>query len=275
MKEHGKPEIFVFLATGVHTHLAGRCINNMSENIFERISEIMQEDQHKAFVGHPSSKRFIQLNYSTDSKVIGRKYPQTDYINLGYAHHLKFYELPRENIKFGKIELYKSAKLTDLISTAAFSAYAYLLSKKALDIFKKFNLGRYRIYPATVYHKGAEHEYGVLHFTNDLIDHLDFTRSKFYVANILGGYEFDIEINSKEDYEKKRKQVKNAEYPNTEEWWYVNLKWGVWKEKMTVTDLFTIFSSDSNPYVSKELSEEILNKELTGFEFKRVYNIEN
>jgi len=246
-----------------------------TKNVFERVAEQLEADRRLAYKGNPVSTKHFRLSNSTDLKEIGRQYPQTDYINLGIAHSLKFHELSSAPIKFEKIELYKSSKLTDNISTAAISAHAFILSKRAIEVFKQFNLGEHKIYPATIFHNRIANEYGVLHFTNDLQVELDFQNSSFYVANILGSYEFDISIDNKEDYEKKRMLVKNAEYPGTEKWWYVRLKYGVFingKETRT-PDIFTIFSSSENPYISAQLAQAIIDNELTGFQLDRIYNL--
>ncbi len=245
------------------------------KNIFERVAEQLQADRIVAYRDNPVSMKYFRLSNSTDLKEIGRQYPQTDYINLGIAHSLKFHELSDDPIIFERIGLYKSSKLTDNISSAAISAHAFILSKRALELFKQFNLGEHKIYPATIYHKGVANEYDVLHFTNDFQTELSFQNSKFYVANILGSYEFDISIDSKEDYVKKRLLVKNAEYPGTEKWWSVRLKYGVFinGKKTNTPDLFTIFSSSENPYVSAELAQAIIDNELTGFQLYRIYNL--
>ncbi|KAA9345890.1 hypothetical protein [Adhaeribacter soli] len=247
----------------------------MNKNIFELAAEAMEEEQHKAYLGYPASMKYLLLSTSTDSKIIGRKWPQTDYIDLSLAHQLKYHNLHPGTIAFDKIELYKSSKLTDLISTAAISAHAFVLSKKALDVFRYFKLGNHKIYPATVYHKQNAHEYGILHFVNDLHGGLDFSKSKFYVANLLGGYEFDIDVTDEEDYKNKQQLVKTAQYPNTKKWWFVRLKWGVFKKGVSQPDIFNISSSNIEPYVSYDLAQAVVENGLTGFEFKRAYNLQD
>lgn len=246
---------------------------NPTTNIFERVAQTLESDLQPAFKGNKPSSNFLRLSVSTDSKQIGRRFPQVEYINLMFAHLLQFDELFKPPLKFEKIELYKSSKLTDCISTAAISAHAFILSKKALNVFQQFELGNYKIYPATVYHKGTGHEYGVLHFVNDLQPNLNFNESKFYVSNLLGGYEFDLHVDDIDDYEIKRQKVKNAEMEGTKKWWYLSLKYGVFEENSITSDLFTVFSSQTNPYVSKALGQAIVDNGLTGFDLERVYNI--
>lgn len=122
-------------------------------NIFEQAAEIMKRNEVKAFAGNSPSGNYFQVGHTTEAKVVGRRYPQTAYINTAIAHLLEFRELSPYPIKFDRIELHKSAKLTDCISTAAISAHAFLLSKKALEIFRQFKLGTHTVYPATVFHK--------------------------------------------------------------------------------------------------------------------------
>ena len=153
----------------------------MEKNILDYVVDSLNDDLARAFVGNNVSEDFLEMTVSTENKIIGSKYPQTEYIDLDKAHSLKFESLSNEVLEFKKIELHKSAKLTDCISTSAFSAYAFLLSEKAIAILKKFNLGTYKIYPATVFHKGEQFEYGVLHFVNDLHDKMNFSKSLFYV----------------------------------------------------------------------------------------------
>lgn len=242
-------------------------------NIFERVAFTMEQDRKRAFMDNPCSDKYFELSHSANTKEIGRHFPQTDYINLEVAHSLVFHELPKVPVKFEQIKIHKTSKLTDCISTAAIAAHAFLLSKRALDIFQQFDLGNYNIYPATIFHNHAAHEYGVIHFVNDLQPKLDFAKSKFYVADMLGSYQFDVDVKSEEDYEAKRLLIKEGEYPNTEKWSYLSLKWGVFQNGIITPDIFTIFSSSTTPYITTRLAQTIFDNELTGFKIERAYNI--
>jgi hypothetical protein len=241
-------------------------------NIFERVAETLREEQSAAFINNPSSTKYFSINYATEPKKIGRKYPQSQEI-IGVHHSLKFDDLPAAPINFGSVYIHNSSKLTDFISTTAIAAHAFIISKKAIETFEQFDLGDYKVHPATVIHKGIKCDYGVLQFTNDLHSNIDFANSKFYVANILGGYEFDIDVNSLEDYEAKRNEVKQGLYPGTKKWWYLNLKWGEFLNRTHTPNIFTIFSSAIKPYISQQLAMAILENGLTGIEIERVYNL--
>lgn len=250
-------------------------------NIFERIAEIMEEDRLEAFNGNPPSTKYLQLSESTDTKVIGRHFPQTDHIDLKIAHSLSFHNLSKTPVNFKRIELHKTARVTDVLSTAAISAHAFLLSRKALEVFLQFDLGKHEIYPATVYHNGGKYDYGVLHFVNDLHGIVDFTKSEFYLANILGGYERDIEIESRQDYDTKWKLVSQGIYPETQDFWSIKLKHGILDLNMlegsrqASPDIFTILSSSEEVYTTKALAQAIVDEDLTGFNISKVYALKD
>ncbi len=246
-------------------------------NIFENVAEALIEERNMAFKDNSRSTNYFELLHATD-KTIGRKFPQTDFIELLKAHALKNDKLSNISLKFDRIELYKSAKLSDCISTGAFSRNAILLSRKALEIFEKFSLGNYKIYDAKVYHNYEEYEYGVLHFVNNLQNLIDFKLSTFYVSDVLGSYEFDIEIISEKDYEEKVQLVKNRKLPKKDNYGSINLKLGIFKENpqiKTLPDIFTISSSAIGPYISKDLAQAIISNNLSGFEIKEIYNIQD
>src|SRR5690606_20133509 len=138
------------------------------------------------------------------------------------------------------IELRKSAKLTDCISTAAISAHAFILSDKALKVFQRFDLGKHAIYPATVHHKDTINDYHVLHFINDMEERLDCSRSRFHVTDMMGKPRFNIEVKNLEDLRAKRERVKKGELPGTEEFDYVRLTFGHFVPGTRHPDIFTI-----------------------------------
>jgi hypothetical protein len=244
-----------------------------SLNIFERVAETIKEEQSAAFINGPASTKYFSICHTTEPKDIGQHYPQTREIDISAAHSLKFDHLPPNSIDFGFIHIHKGSKLTDFLSTAAFAGHAFILSSKAIKVFEQFDLGKYKIHPATVLHNGKRYDYGVLQFTNDFHSELDFTNSHFYVANILGGYEFEIDVESLEDYEFKSNEVKKGLYLGTKRWWYVRLKSGTFSSNTHTPDLFTVFSSSIGPFISPKLAEAFIENRLTGVKIERVYNL--
>lgn len=244
-----------------------------NNNIFEKVAGILNSYKNSGLENNEISNKYFIMSNSTETKVIGNKFPQTEYIDLKIAHSLSFHSLPNQNVTFDKIEIYKSSKLTDLISTMAFSAHAFILSEKATEIFKTFNLGEHRIYKAFVYHKGNKYNYFVLHFLNDLKNELDYHNSTFQISDILGRHICDLEIKDKEDYESKKELIKSGDYPEVEKWSSIKLKKGIFKDTNNINDIFTLECSSIDKFISSGLKQAIIDNNLTGFQIAEVRNI--
>ncbi len=211
------------------------------------------------------STQYRVLATSTDRKVVGR-WPQVSYINTFIAHEIKFHEFPWFPIRFDRIELYRSAKLTDCLSTAAISAHAFILSTKALNVFKRFDLGKHAIYPATVNHKESTNEYHVLHIINDMEGLLDCSRSRFHITDMMGKPRFRIPITDLEDLRVRREQVKKGLLPGTEEFDFVRLTYGHFIADAGLPDIFSIRCAGVDPFITSTLAAAIHEAGLTGFQ---------
>lgn len=242
-------------------------------NVFEQAAAQMDADGRSAFRGNPVSKHFRTLSTSTDTKVIGRVWPQTAYINTSIAHQLNHHELADMPIRFDRIELRKSSKLTDCISTAAISAHAFIISDKALMVFRRFDLGRHAVYPATIFHKDVVAQYHVLHFVNDAQDQLDCTRSKFHITDILGRPKGPIEIKSLKQLEDNARRVHEGEFPGTKKYDFVRMTVGYFVRGFSTPDVFTIKFAGTDIYISIRLAEAIESEGLTGFTIDEVLDI--
>lgn len=234
-------------------------------NIFEEVAQHWQDDERSAFSGNPVSKNYRNLTTATDRKVVGR-WPQVSDINTFIAHEIKFHEFPWFTIRFDRIELQRSARLTDCLSTAAISAHAFILSTKALNVFHRFDLGKHAIYPATVHHKESINEYHVLHIINDMEGLLDCSRSRFHVSDMLGKPRFGIQITDLEELRAKREQVKKGELPGTEEFDYVRLTYGHFIADAGLPDIFSIRCAGVDPFITSTLAAAIHEAGLTGFQ---------
>jgi hypothetical protein len=200
------------------------------------------------------SKRYLKFKLSTNGKIIGRKWPQVDELNLKLAHSVEFNKLPKEKIDFGLMKLYKSAKITDFISDAAISSDHLVINTKTLDILKNFDLGSHIIHDCKIQHKEKEEIYHVVQYSNNVEKYLNFENSTFFEADIIGAYKADIKIYDTKDFEKKR-QTK-----------YVMLKSGIFISNAIIPDIFTITCSNVSTYISSKLANELVKKKLTGFE---------
>lgn len=235
----------------------------MTDNIFERVAENLKKIEQQSFAANPLSEKYFEISNAT--KKIGRHFPQTSSISLYNAHAIPFHEFPRIKIEFKEVRIHDASKLTDCISDAAISAHGFILSDKALEVFRKYDLGTYQIYPMNLFHKNVKYDYGFLHILNNIIDLIDFERSTFFVEKLIGGYAFDIKIKDKADFIEKRKLAGDGTLEGTEKWWDVSFKSAVFKNVKT-PDFFNLTGCGIKKFITKNLKEEISKNKLTGFE---------
>ena len=79
------------------------------------------------------------------------------------------------------------ARWTDVLSSNLWSE-GHLFNQKAVTVFKRCDLGEFREYPAIVRdHTGSAHPLTYLHIRNVIPPTaIDFGRSEFYIAEMLG-----------------------------------------------------------------------------------------
>lgn len=104
---------------------------------------------------------------------------------------------------------------------------------------------------------------------------MDFEQSRYYVASILSAPLFDIEIADRADYEQKHKQIHKGDYPGAERFSRLSMKLAVFQKGTQTPDLFTIFGTNRNPYVSRRLAQAIIDHGLTGFSIAPVYSVQD
>lgn len=242
-------------------------------SIFEQVAEQWEADEQSTFKGNPVSEYYRRISCSTDTKVIGRVFPQTEYINTVIAHEIKYHAFCWFPARFDRIELRKSAKLTDCISTAALPSNAFIISDRALKVFQGFDQGKHVIYPATVHHKGSISEYHVLHFINEMEGQLDCAKSRFHVTDMMGKPKFSIGIMDQGELEDKRKLVHEGAFPGTEKFDYVRLTFGYFGPSVRTPDIFTIMRAGTEPYISVGLADAIVEAGLTGFRINEALDL--
>jgi hypothetical protein len=235
----------------------------MTDNIFERVAQNLKKTEQQTFADNMLSAKYFEISNAT--KKIGRHFPQTERISLYNAHAIPFHEFPSINIEFKEVHIHDTSKLTDCISDAAISAHGFILSDKALEVFRKYDLGTYKVYPMNLYHKNIKYDYGFLHILNDMVDLIDFERSTFFVEKLIGGHAFDIKVKGKADFIEKRKLAGNGTLEGTEKYWDVSFRSAVFKNVKT-PDFFTLTGCGVTKFITKNLKEEISKNKLTGFE---------
>lgn len=137
---------------------------------------------------HKMKTRYYKANHSTDSKVIGRRYPQVseaiggswDVLDSRSAYgQLASWVSPEGVPPVGSLVLSKGAKATDVLSASMFSHHGFILSPKAKAIFEQYNLGANWFFPVDVRYKEQTLSYFILHTNNNFIDDINWDKSEF------------------------------------------------------------------------------------------------
>lgn len=242
-------------------------------NVFDLTYDVPREQLFQPFQDQDYSKKFLGMRNATNRKEVGLKFPQVDKMNTEKAYSLSTDSFGAEDLRFDEIRLFDSAKLTDLLSCVHITAHAYLLSDKAVQIFEKFNLGSYRLYPATVEYKGEKYSYQVLQFINPVDTLLDFLTTQF-CAN-KHEYLFDVPVKDYAELQKVNAELYLGGYADAPRRSRAVLKKGVFAHPEKVPNVFSISHSLTWRFVSVELAQAIVDAELTGFEFTKSYEFKD
>lgn len=166
-----------------------------------------------------------------------------------------FDSFPERDLNLELVELKDKAKPTDFISfyPNAKGNGAFLLSKRACDIFRKFNLPNHKFFPTTIIHNEKRiHSYEYFFCPCLGYDYIDFNNSSFFKGM---SHDFDKEyvtINSGLEWEKyKHNGLFNVDN--------IILK-GVDKQ----LDYFSVKVAVTDFFISERLKTVIEKEKLTG-----------
>lgn len=217
----------------------------------------------------PSSANFWEFRCATDDTV--GDYPQAIFQEMpdwGDSEGLGADGFP--SIPIPPQILQPAAKWTDVLSSSLWPD-GYLVNEKALAAFKRVNLGNFRQYPACVSdQKGKVHSLVYLHLRNIVEpDKIDFARSRFHVADILGMPGDPIDIQSFADWERNLQLAMDGELNGCDE--FSSLEYSPLhfiEGFRPPADVFQIARLDTTVYASAKLRAVMLEESVTDVNFK-------
>lgn len=129
------------------------------------------------------------LTNSTETKEIGRKYPQCKGVPYGYT--FKWFEAENSMTKLSNLtfpdfipdlqfELEEKAKLSDMVSPSNISAKGILCSPKMLDLIASYIMDSHKVFNAKILFNDVWYDYHWIHFVYKDIDFIDLENSVFY-----------------------------------------------------------------------------------------------
>lgn len=251
-----------------------------SWNSSASISELIEVDELVVemksavdrFVGDQNaSKNFVLTKFAADDST--GAYPQANldkskkYLEDDGHHYRDRFPTIYEPIV---LRLNRSAKWTDVLSAQLWSE-GYLLSERALEVFEKFDLGRTKKYTAEV-RKGKEaRKYTYLFLANHVVmEDVNFSKSEFYIANMIGSPQSMIKVTSDEDYEQKRSKAASGELDGFGEFSRLDCKCLKFKRgRVPKSAIFGLGQFGVDMYFRQELYVALRQSNISGFEFRR------
>ena len=213
--------------------------------------------------------KYYILGYASGTKETGPQYPQVQSMSKGYNYNSpdSIYQLTIDVPKFfpnlDHFILHKKARPTDLISNGL-TSFGFIVSSRFMKILSSFNLLDHKFFQAKVLHdKAWLNDYYWLQIASDLTDFVDYQKSEFYIKNIAKVFSKDlgsIEVLSKEDYDSKRKDLKEKDSNLT-----ISAKRIIMNSNFDKTlDMFSLPRFNSETFISERLKHALEEAKLTG-----------
>lgn len=169
-----------------------------------------------------------------------------------------------------ELRLQRQARWTDVLSSSLWSG-GHVFNEKALAVFKQYDLGKVGDYPVVVRDKkGGARSLTYLHLRNVVEPtEIDFERSEFYLADMLGIPTGPVAIGSFDDWCEKTRRAREGELDGCEEFSEIDYKRLYFRPGHSpAVDYFRLARLGITIYISARLKEAILNSGITGLEIK-------
>ena len=147
----------------------------------------------------------------------------------------------------------------------------HLFNETALAVFKQFDLGTFREYPVTLRDRqGVARPLTYLLIRNALPPtSIDFARSEFYLADMVGVPKSPVAVTSFEDWSEKATLARKGQLDGCEKFSKVPFKKLLFLPGHAPSvDLFTLGRLAITVYVSARLKDAVVRSGITGLEIR-------
>ena len=186
-----------------------------------------------------------------------------------FSKAFKKEKIPKKLPEIGHLKLYNSSKVTDFILSDFLENSGMFVSKRAKQILEKYNVGKFKFYPAEIEHKNIRYkDYFFFRCDNNVDQFIDITNSTFYYQKPSFGAEGRTKITFKNETEildflkrNEGKQYNDCEFVYSEQI--------VFRTNFPEADFFFLkkfMYGRSKPFISKRLMEAL--NECSGIEFE-------
>lgn len=225
------------------------------------------------FIGNPdASQSFVEVSFAADSSV--GEYPQAAldqscvYLEDDGDPYLD--RFPKSVLEPIQLKLRAKAKWTDVLSSDLWSE-GFLLSELALSAFAPFALGNTKNYSAEVCRRKERRAYWYVFTANHITpEDIDFKKSEFYVADMIGTPKELIEVKSAAEFDRKRELISQGELEGVKRFSRLQFKSVRLKPKRAPrAAVFGLGTFSPIMYMRRELCDALRRAGVTGLEFKR------
>lgn len=238
---------------------------------FDVVAEQLEALADAPAAGNEASRDYWELSAASDETV--GDYPQAlavDPPNQGESEGLGPDGFPAAAGESWELELQPAALWTDVLSSSLWSA-GYLLSDRALATFRGCDLGDHRTYATTVRDSAGEaRPYTYLYLKNPVPPTaVDFGRSEFYIAGMLGQPGAPIAVDSFEDWQEQRRRARAGEIEGVKRFSTLDYKaLRLRPGHAPAADLFTLEGMGIRVYITTRLRDAIVAAGLSGLEIR-------
>lgn len=232
----------------------------------------MESEVDRFIDNRDAPQSFVQVQFAADTSV--GDYPQaaldTRAVYLENDGSLYLDRFPKSHREPIQLRLRSAAKWTDVLSSDLWSE-GFLLSERALALFEQFPLGNSRQYKAEVKGRRERRIFTYLFTANHVThDDVDFARSEFYIADMIGSPLRLIDIASADDYDQTRKQINRGEMEGVKRFSGLRFKSMHLKPNHTLqAAIFGLGTFGTQMLITRALYDALREAEVTGLEFKR------
>ncbi|MCB0654150.1 MAG: hypothetical protein KDC85_22915 [Saprospiraceae bacterium] len=214
---------------------------------------------------------YYYIKLSSNPKKIGSRFPQiSDYIDNNYNFlgdnsiwKIDYSKKIDFNLELPIFKLYHKAKLTDLISCSNVrTGSSMLVSARTAEILNNYNLCKYQVFPAKIFHKSSIYPYYFLYFYENTNELINFNSSEFYTRPWTGVdiKKSPITISSIDDLNEKINHF-------TSEKQFLLASKLIFRFQFTNYDLFRTHGIFNAFYISSRVFQKLEKEGITGLDY--------
>jgi len=218
--------------------------------------------------------KYFTIKSTSEKKIIGNEFPQIQTMagSVNRADDNSVYNVfpdafPEFVPNLNYFVLHRNSKVTDVLSASMISG-GFIVNTRVREILEKYSLPEHRFYPATVEcNNKLDDNYAWFFFVSDVLDFIDYGRTKFYLCDMLDNRIRDCQVDSANNLRAMKDILQDDRNINSDHVYLME----------TFHDRFDIFKvtfGDYRTYVSERLKDAFDQAGITGLKMLPTESIE-